>query len=502
MAQWANFPWEEAMFTNADEAILRRRVAVAENLYGNRAGGWSRFPGLRPWMALPGQGRITLKWWRGDLVAVGQAGQVWRIGRNGQGQNVTGIPLSGGGRPTFAATDESLVIAAGGPIVALDSGATRLLSADAPNSTHVVWIDGYLVAIEPYSGRFRHSPPGDYGVWEDLSVFTAEGKPDDLVAAAVTPFNELLLAGPESIEQYETLASGDRPFFRRWMTGDGLAHPYTLVTDKMGTFGVNQSAEFVRFQAQVTRTQSDDIALTLQNIDDWTDAWADSVSIKGQRFIILQAPNASAPDYDARGITLLLDMNRGRWSFLWGYDRTSGGYARWPGWSLEEAWGRVFVGVQDGIAELDPTYYENLADPMRCLIRSAHVDEFGPSRLDDVRVRLRMAGNDFAFTLSEGGIRRITEDGFVRVTEDGRPRVIGDQLQGGQTARFGVRMRRDNDLWTRWVWKSMGLPATEPMVEKFGGMGCAQTWQMEISCADPVPFEFVRAQILVQRIGH
>jgi hypothetical protein len=90
MAQWANFPWEEAMFTNADEAILRRRVTAAENVYSNRAGGWSRFPGLRPWMALPGQGRITLKWWRGDLVAVGQSGQVWRIGRNAQGQNVTG----------------------------------------------------------------------------------------------------------------------------------------------------------------------------------------------------------------------------------------------------------------------------------------------------------------------------------------------------------------------------------------------------------------------------
>ena len=113
-----------------------------------------------------------------------------------------------------------------------------------------------------------------------------------------------------------------------------------------------------------------------------------------------------------------------------------------------------------------------------------------------------MAGNDFAFTLSDGGVRRISEDGFVRVTEDGRPRVVGDQLQVRQTARFGVRMRRDNDLWTRWVWKSMGLPATEPMVQEFGGMGCADTWQMEISCADPVPFEFVRAQILVQRLGN
>jgi hypothetical protein len=40
------------------------------------------------------------------------------------------------------------------------------------------------------------------------------------------------------------------------------------------------------------------------------------------------------------------------------------------------------------------------------------------------------------------------------------------------------------------------------MVQEFGGMGCAQTWQMEIACDDPVPFEFVKAMVLVQRLGH
>jgi hypothetical protein len=111
-----------------------------------------------------------------------------------------------------------------------------------------------------------------------------------------------------------------------------------------------------------------------------------------------------------------------------------------------------------------------------------------------------MAGNDFSWTLSEGVVRRISQDGFVRVTEDGRQRVV--DFGTLPTARFGVRMRRDNDIWTRWVWKTMGLPATEKMVENFGGMGSGQTWQMEISCSDPVPFEFVMAQILVQRLGH
>lgn len=455
------------MFSNCDEAILRRAPAAAENLYSNAAEGWSRFPGLRMFASLPGQQRVVLRKFRDDLIAVTGSGRVFRIGRAGSVEDVTGVPVSAAYRPVFAETEDRLIIAAGGPLLKLGNSRTDTLSPNAPESTHVAWIDGYTVAIEPFTGRFRHSDPGEDDVWNDLSVFSAEGKPDNLNACVVTPYGELLMAGPDSIEQFEGLRSGDQPFYRRWMTGEGLAYPYTLVADREGTYGVNGRAEFARFQAQVSREVSADIALSLRAVDDWTDAWAASCYVAGQNFIVLQAPRATSQHYGVEGVTFLMDMRRKRWSFLWGFDATTGRPSRWPGWSVETVWGRTFVGVDGGVAELSADCWDNLGQPMRCLIRSAHVDDFGPSRIDNVRLRLRhgLGTND------------------------------------APLPRYGMRMRRDNDRWTRWVWRSLRRAGDTAMVDDFGGMGSANTWQMEISCTDPVPFEFVKAEIQIERLS-
>jgi hypothetical protein len=468
MAQWADWEWKEALFANADESILRVAPAAAENVYANQAGGFSRFPGLRQVVSLPNAGPVYVQGWRDDLVAVTARGTVHRIGRDLSTVDVTGVPLVGTGRPIFAATDEQMVLAAGGPLISLDRDVTQLLSDQAPPSTHVAFIDGYLIAIEEHTGRFRYCDPGEYRVWNDLSVFSANGKPDNLVAVAVTPYRELLLAGPDSIEQFERLQNGVRPFSRRWSTGEGLAHPYTLVTDTAGTYGVNDKSEMTRFQAQVSREQSENIAMVLEAVDDWTGAWAASIAIKGQRMVLLQAPNAYSALYDCRGVTFLLDYRRNRWSFLWGWDGARGLPQRWPGWSIGSAWGRTFVGIENGIAELDPAAFTNLGQPIRSLWRSAHVDRFGPSRMDNLRIRVK--------------------------------RGVGGYSPAAEP-RIGVRVNRDNGRWSTWVLRSLGRPGDDRMWIDFGAFGAASTWQIEMACTDPVAVEFVAAQARMERLS-
>jgi hypothetical protein len=469
MAQWADWPWKDALFANADESILRVAPAAAENVYANLAGGFSRFPGLRQVVALPGDGRVYVHGgWRDDLVAVTERGRIYRIGKDMVARDVTGVAPVGGRRPVFAATEEQLVIATGGPLISLERETTQLLSDAAPESTHVAFVDGYLIAIEPFTGRFRFSNPGEYRVWDDLSVFSADGKSDPLVAVAVTPYRELLLCGTESIEQFERLQNGTRPFARRWSTGDGLAHPYTLVTDLAGTYGVNARAEMVRFQAQVSREQSDNIAIAMESVEDWTDAWAASLAIKGQRMVLLQAPNAWSEAYGTRGVTFLLDYRRGRWSFLWGWDGVAGTPARWPGWSIASAWGRTFVGIENGIAELDPATPTALGQPLRTLWRSAHVDSFGPSRMDGFRIRIKRGLGDYA---------------------PARP------------PRIALRVNRDQHRWSQWVLRDLGPPGQDRPWIDFGGFGFAHTWQVEIACTDAVPVEFVAAQARIERVS-
>lgn len=465
MVQWADFPWNEKLYANADETILRRAVAAVENAFANDAGGHSRFPGLKAF-ATTGGNRNVLKEYGGGLFAAADNGRLYSITKSGAVTDVTGAPLVGTGRPVFAALDDQLVVAAGGPILSLRTGRTARLAASAPATTHVAFVDGYTIAIEARTQRFRYSDPGEPTVWNDLSVFSADGKGDPLNAAIVTPYRELLLCGHESIEQYERLPNGSQPFARRWTTGDGVAYPHTIVADRSGTYGVNTRAEFVRFFGQVAQAQSDNVGLLLSKIDDWTGAWANEVTIQGDKFIILQMP-AATNAYETKGVTFLYDYRGRRWSQLFGWDDNIQMPTRWPGWSVAYAWGKVFVGVPGGIAELDPDTYDAVGQRQRFLIRSGHVDKFGPSRIDNVRVRIKR--------------------GVGALAPADRPLIA-------------LRPNRDQEGFDQWQYEDLGRPGERNMVIEFGPQGMASTWQFEIAVSDPVSVEFVAMQVHVERL--
>jgi len=465
MAQWAEIDWSKPVYASADEAILKNSVATIENASANAAGGMSRWPGLSPFVAVPGQ-RIYLKPWNGDLYAATDQGKLWRISRAGAVVDVTGVPISGGQRVVMEATDDRLLMAAGGPILQLVGRQTEVLSRSAPETSHIAYVDGYVIAIERWTQRFLHCQPGVYETWDPLDVFSANAKADPIHAVVVTPYRELLLAGAEHIEQFERLPSGSQPFSRRWSTGEGVAYPYTLVADKTGTYGVNPRHEFVRFAGQVSQEQGEPIGLLLSNVDDWTDAWAQSLTIFGDPFVVMQMPMATSP-HGTKGITLLMNQRDKRWSFLYGFDRETGAASRYPAWSFASIWGRTFAGVDGAVAEVDMKAFDILGEPMPFVVRSGHVDKFGPSRIDDVRVRMK--------------------------------RGVG--AAAGRAPLVGLRVNRDNLGFDQWQWEPLGTEGQNEMVIRFGGQGTADTWQFEIRVTDPVDVQFVSMQARVERLG-
>lgn len=465
MVQWANFPWERPLYANADEAILTTAVAAIENATPNQAGGHSRFPGMTRFSEFPGQ-RVYSRFWQDNIYCGTDEGKLWRVDRQGRAEDVTGVPISGGRRVVIDATEDRLVLAAGGPILQFAGKRTEILSKDARNSSHIAYVDGYLLVIEPFSQRFYHCAPGDYTAWNPIDVFAANAKPNNIHALVVTPYRELLLAGPDHIEQFERLPNGSQPFARRWSTGEGIAHPYTLVADKTGTYGVNEASQFVRFAGQVSQDQSEAVGLPLSQIDDWTDAWAQALSVAGDHFILLQAPQATNA-HGTAGVTLLLDHGNRRWSFLYGYDRATDRVTRYPAWSFVRAWGKLYAGVEGGLAEVNPNIYELLGAPMPFVIRSGHVDKFGPSRIDDVRIRVK--------------------------------RGVG--ANGGRVPQIGLRVNRDQLGFDQWTWEELGNTGHSETVIHFGNQGSADTWQFEIRVTDPVDVQFVSMDIWVERLG-
>lgn len=463
--QWIPIPIDAKLFQNVHETALTHAQAAMENAYVNESGGHTRFPGLKPFVTLGGEARVYMAEWKGDLIACTSQGKVYRIDPNGGATRIQGLPASGGRRVVFARTDDELLMAAGGPIIRYAGDKTELLSEDAPLASHVAYVDGYVVAAEMESGRFRHNVAGDTRQWEALDTFSATGSPDNINALFVTPFRELLVCGSDSIEQYERLPSGDPPFFRRWSVGEGIFSPYTLTFADNATWGINGNREFVRFSGQITQPASDDIGRSLEAIDDWTDAWADVVQAFGQKFIVLQAPFATSV-HGTAGVTFLHDFRQQKWSSLYGWDERTGLPSRWPGWSYLDIWGRHFVGGDGCIRELTTDTYWHAGVTTRMLGRTAHLSELGEVRIDNLRARLR--------------------------------RGVGTNTAA---PTFSIRATRDNQHVTRWKRKGLGKRGDGMLYVEFGGFGSAHTWQFEWEVTDDCPVEIVKLEVQVTALG-
>jgi hypothetical protein len=461
MARWQRIKLEELVLQNVEEATLDKSNAAIENCYVTENGGISRFPMLNDFVSLQGNSPTYLEKWRGDLHAV-SGGQVYRIQLDGTVENLTGFSVAGGKRTTFAQTENELLMAAGGAIVKLDGETTEKLSDDAPVTTHIGFVSGYVLAIEPDSGRFFHSAAGVYDSWDPLDLFTAEGKPDDLVALIVTEFSELMLAGTDSIEQFDPVTSGDRPFFRRWVLGAGLSAPYTLISVDNRVWGLNSEREWVAFSTQLGDIASLAIQNKLESLDDITDMWATELPISGHRFMVIQAPYATNI-YGTEGVTFLYDYQQQRWGNLFSWDNNAGVPARWEGWSTEEVNGRRFVGVNGGIKELTGFASDNVE---RMLFRTGHLDRTGaaPMRIEKLRMRVRRGapGNDST-----------------------TPPIIS------------VRANKDNRGFGRWVHRSLGRDGQSDMILNFPSFGNCDTIQFEIRVTDSAPVDIKKFEMLV-----
>jgi len=459
---WKDVPLDPDLLLNVADAALRRDHSAIENCYRNDVGGLTRFPGLKRTYETS-QGRQYLFAFRGDMFSVTSQGQVWRIGRDGTMTNVTGVVVAGPYRPIHAVTEDEIIWAKGARMIRYAGNKTEVLSNEAPNgATHVAFFKGYVLANDPNSGRFYLSSPGQYRVWDPLDVFTAESKSDNLTAMIVTPRNELLMAGDKSIERWEAFASGEQPFFQRGTSPEGLYAPYTLNATSEGNFGINESGEFVQFLDSYTVDISDRVQTGLAGITDWSDAWSTEIRFGGEKWHLVQAPNAEN-DYGTMGVTLVYDIRRKKWFQLYDWNETEGLPSRWPGWSHLKIWGRHFVGGDGVIYELLSSWRKNDTTVQRMRILTAHYDEVG-GQIEVQQCRLRLVR------------------GRMDVNAAVAPRIF-------------VRVNRNAQGLSGPIERSLGAAGKTHQLVELGTLGSADTFQFEFLITDDVPVDMVKLEI-------
>lgn len=467
MPQWRDIQLNKKLFKNVDESALTTAYGALENCFVTEAGGLSRFPGLRLFADLGGNADIFLDKHMNDLIAVGRDGRTHRVDRNANAVRIEGAPVLGGRRVTFARTPDSLIMAAGAQVIKFDGVKNSVLSENAPLSTHVGFIDGYVLAVENDSGRFQHSALDDYNTWNGADTFAANSRPDNINALMITPFNEILLTGEDSIEQYERYPGGTAPFYRRWSIGDGISEPYTLCHADNAAWGLNGRYEFVRLSGQSSASESDDIGLSLEkmyatnNLESLNKAWAAPLNIKGQKFIILQSPEAVRED-GTKGFTGVKDLRQNQWFELTGWDAAAGVPALWPGRSVFQIWGKTFVGGQGKIYELTDQVHNNAGQVQRMFGRTAHFNDIGPSRIERVRLHLKRGVGSYDYS-----------------------------------PKIAMRVNRNNRGFGPWQHRDIGFSGQSEMQVEFGSQGDGDQWQFEFMVTDDCPVELRRLQVEV-----
>lgn len=465
MPNWIEVPLNKKLFKNVDESMLTETYAAMENCFVTESNGISKFPGLKLFCDLGNDADIYLNQFNTDLMAVGADGQTFRVDQSANAQTIPGVPVSGGLRTCFARSTDGLMMAAGAEIIKFDGTKNAVLSPDAPLSSFIGFIDGYLLAVEKDSGRFQNSTLDQFNVFNPLDTFAVDSNPDDINAMLITPFNEIILSGIASLEQYERYIGSTVPFYRRWAMGGGISEPYTLCFADNAAWGLNEKHEFTRISGQVIQSVADDVEMAIENcyslgnIASFNKAWAAPCYIKGQKFIIFQSPEATNP-YGTNGFTLVFDIRRGQFFEIYGWDADTGVPQLWPGRSIFPMWGKTFVGGKGKIYELDPGTYTNDGQTMRAYARSAHFDSAGTLRVDGVKLTLKR------------GVGTYTES----------PRVM-------------FRSNPDNKGWSMWQTRELGMTGAPQMSVEFGAQGTADTWQFEVSMTDDAPFELRRMQL-------
>ena len=130
----------------------------------------------------------------------------------------------------------------------------------------------------------------------------------------------------------------------------------------------------------------------------------------------------------------------------------------------------MYVGIAGGVAELTDDSFQILGRPYPWLVRSAHVDKFSSSRIDNCEIRIKRGVGAY----------------------DSPSAVM---------PRIGLRVNRDNLGFDQWMFEDLGRPGERDMNIRFGSLGSADTWQIELAVSDNVPVEFSGMNVRVERLS-
>ena len=174
----------------------------------------------------------------------------------------------------------------------------RITDAGYPGAIDVVFIDGYLIQIEPARRFAFHSDLADALSYNTLDRFTSEVSPDLLVGLGVRN-NELILLSETTGEFFENTGATQQPFRSKRISFDkGCAGRYTIVTlDNTVAWLGNDGMFYMLDGYSPRRISNRPIEQAIRGLN-WTQAFAFTWETEGHSVVYWTFPDGRTWGYD------------------------------------------------------------------------------------------------------------------------------------------------------------------------------------------------------------
>jgi len=393
---------------------------------------------------------------RGGLVVNGQlyvvsGAALFAVSSSGTATNLGTIPnfdrvyMAGDGTNVFVATGGDGYVYNGSTVAAITD-------SDFPGAKCAAFLDGYILIVEPDSGRFYASALYDPTDWDALSFATAEAAPDDLVSMVID-HREVFLFGKDSTEVWYNAGSSGFPFAR---SPSGFMEIGCLSTH--GPAKIDNTIFFPANDFTVRRIDGyTPIRISTHAVEQAIESYADKTCY-GMTFV--EGGHTLYALTFAEG-TWVYDVNTQRW-----HERQSYGYDNWRPVFALRAYEKLFVGDSQSnkIGEMD---FETFAEWDQPLVASCTA----PSISNENKV------------IKHGSLELVFETGVGTSGQGADPQVIIDWSDNGGRS------------WSNQYTRALGATGQFNKRVVFRRLGAARDRVYRYSISDPVRRTLIQATL-------
>lgn len=390
---WQPLPITGPAFRTTDESELDTRNAYLMDVLVNDLGDTVKRPCLEPWVDLGTTSGVDgLYWWdeQNVLMAVTNGHTLKVTTANGDFVAMGGVQVPIGNRVSWDTNGTQLIYSNGGQMVITTVNGTPVAvsDADAPMQVPYVMIhDQYAIATIKDTSTFQISEVGELDQWRAQDIFSAESKPDIILAGSVSK-DGVFLYGPRSTEFW--INDGVTPFSRvRGLSLDrGIGAAYSLAQWGDERFWLDEKRQPVRATLQGVTEIDNPYLRDFQALISVQDAVGEVMVVDGWPLWVLSFPLANR--------TFVYNIKQNDWSEWGQWDTENAVYRRFIGhtYAYAKAWGFHVVGdYRNGMLYklTRGVYRDNDEDIVRSVRRTGYITHgtANMKRANTIRLRLK-----------------------------------------------------------------------------------------------------------------